>query len=516
MRSTRQFLDHPYQASKKSNCERVKAVDALREKAHLPALLIPEEYLDHLFHTVMHTPLDFSIGEEPIIVDISTVKHFRSSDKGHPMSRQPLKPLIINDGVRTEPYKQDENLANRIHTYITIEELKLHAAACEEMRQTALLQALNGKSDSEAEQILALQASANTADVIQVNGIPADSIPKKFFGCEPHSAAMTLPVIIDGKYHIDFFELIKTLPDNHTLTAEEQVKREEHSRQYKAERVKSFINARDQQIASLKEQNNCDTEYLERAINSITTMTERQVQGLLNMKTDDLFPAEAEEYINPYTGLPIQSITIDYALLAEIDCFLDTFERQLEIVEKKAAQNDKDLKKYHSNLVNGKAYSQLLSDEEYPVEKIPESLTLGHIPGANHLEIMTHPVLLDGVYLIDLHRLQEFWKPVSGLFFGRPGCRGINPFTKQPIKTIVYDSQLKEDTDRFILNRETFKKLTTADQAQRANYLRGSQFRTHNTGNSVRRHGFVSIISMATAPESLDDTAAAKNVYGKN
>ena len=482
MRSTRQFLNEPFKAGTQHNCKRVEAIYALREKAQLPALLIPEEYLDAFTERIMQHPVDFSITDHDlIIVDLDTVKFARKANNGHPLNRQPLKPLVVDGHKVSEPYLLDECLAKRIDAFITIEELKLYIATCEAQRGLTLLKALDGKSDEDAERILALLGVVRADEMMQLDNVPMRMIPKHFFGDVPHSGVMTLPVILDGIHRIDFFDLIKVIPDNHQLTAEQLKKRAEKTITYKAERTTSFIREKDAQIARI-----CATGIGEqfskadrkRQIDVIHMMHENRVNSLQQLTEEEIFPAEAREYSNPYTGKPIESIMIDYKLLAEIDCFLDSLERQMLAVEKEFRYHEASLKNHFSALLHGKSFSQILSDEKYPLEKIPESLSLGQIPGAKHLEIMTHPVLLDGVDLIDFCRLQEFWRPKPGYFFSTPGCRGMNPFTKQPIKSIVYDKDLESDTDHFVLNRETFKMFTTVESAQNANYLRGSQFRS--------------------------------------
>jgi hypothetical protein len=227
--------------------------------------------------------------------------------------------------------------------------------------------------------------------------------------------------------------------------------------------------------------------------------------SLIEHQHDD----ETHQYLNPITGKPISCIEVDYQLLQEIDSFLCPVENQMRGVEAMAVHQQKAMNKYLDPHSRDKSYAQILADEAYPADKIPESLALGRIPGKDQLELMTHPVLLDGEDLIDLLRLQEFWKPVPGMLFGRPGCHGINPFTMQPIKTIAYDEELKDSTDKFFLNRNMYKEIISEKNVRDASYLRTKFSAFHTLSSDADKKSGLSRLTS----ESI---SSLSNANGKN
>ena len=173
------------------------------------------------------------------------------------------------------------------------------------------------------------------------------------------------------------------------------------------------------------------------------------------------------EYLNPLTNQPVQSIQIEFNLLKQIDNLLNPLRHQINIVHEKVAAHTLPLPS------DNKSYARKLEDSGYPVEKIPEALALGQIPGNSRtLEVMTHPVLLDGERWIDFERLKTYWENRNIFsFFWNTSRHGYNPFTGQLIKTIQYDSHLKKQTDNFMKSLTLHRALLTEKEVQSGYYI---------------------------------------------
>jgi hypothetical protein len=636
----------PFKGSDCLNRERVDAIETRLQKERAQQdptssanaakrqqiLLIPDEYQDAITSLVMHEPHDINPYPTAVsmYIDRSTLIKLRANNKPHPTSNTPIpKPTHI-DGEDVEAYPFDRELAERINVYLNIEELRFYLADCEQIRQQNIMRSLDKISDEEAAEIMCHLEMTQTAEYIAAQKISVDSIPGSFYGDGQFNTVMTLPVILDGKYTIDVFELLKTFPSNHSLTKEEAAKkleelesekqrriaelREKYTQEnnvaknsYKKQeaeintqinyttlapdseeglqrlddlknaleerktmksRIKDKINAITQEtsaneslhlvedlrchlssckheikllkkeikIAPLppdspekqkkREELNADLiarkDALERSIKERKKMESKQIAGIEKLTLNSFL--EAEEYINPYTGLPIQTIAINFNLLQEIDAFIDPFERQLKVVLGQASQFDKRAKLrtgFNANKLmrdlrsSGKSFAKILEEEKYPEKLLPVGLSKGGIPGTNYTEIMTHPVCINGTLWIDLDRLLEYWKPTSRFFglFGHASRHGLNPFDNdQPIKTITYDMHIKECTDRFMLNREAYKAETTEEKARNPNFLCGrfhQSFGLITSRATIRGATGLSVTGLVALAEERD--AAEKN-----
>lgn len=455
MRSTQQLLATRYEQGTGNNQQRLKTLERKREKS----ITAPEKYLDMHTGEMMDMPCNIKLVES---ADDYYIEY-------HSIHRLPFHPLSRQENWRSEEKHQpDMPLAERIRTMLTIEEIKDYLLELETKRQAAILECLQGKPDQEVNALLAFEVS----DIIKAYQF-TQKIPDKFYSMTPARKLMTVPVMLDNTHLIDFHEFLALQP-HHVLTDSE--------REAIAKRYQDYIDRRRYDIEAEKKQfmhlmiNNISsatlsrTNILEAQINFEKTYQEKLVQlenFTLERYIEVFEEREQPEYINPITGLPLQSIYIDYKLLSEINDFLDPAKQQILTLQ----QNLKKYK-YHDN---EKSYLAILQEKNYPANKIPESLMVGLIPGSDEMEIMTHPVILDGQYSIDYARLKKYWESGRG-FFWSENRHGLNPFTGKPLTSIIYDTQLRAATARFIAKLDEYSRTITPTQIRDCEFLRGNIF----------------------------------------
>lgn len=218
----------------------------------------------------------------------------------------------------------------------------------------------------------------------------------------------------------------------------------------------------------------------------------------------DIGDTAVSELINPFTSLPLETLQVNNALLNEIDVYMtssivpkladskkqledthqkleqlssetlcpaiDAMQQQCtaEFEELRAAEFKDDIAELgrkvefyeltnvesglsgYRYLHKGKSYCEVLKERR--IHEAPATVVC-QIPETGGYEIMTHPVRLDSGHVIDYNVLLEFWKPRSaflGLFGGREDRTGINPYTGQPVLSMVYDIETKREIDIFM------------------------------------------------------------------
>lgn len=458
MRSTQYLLTHRFEAGTDSNQHRLKSLERKRERS----MSGPEHYHDHHTGELMHEPCNIKLKEtaEDYYIDY------------HTLPRIPVHPLSRERNWVTSSHAPDRLLGERIATMLTIEEIKEYLLETEAKRQTEILGHLQNKSDEEVNALLAFKVS----DIIKAYQYATNDIPSYFYSMLPPHQLMTVPVLLDNEHIIDFYELIA-----HHLhlqyNAEEQVALKKRFADHiekcrydiESERTQ-FMNLINHNIsteslspsAAIEEQQNFDKTYQEKLMHLENLTLERYIELFEDNETT--------EYMNPITQKPLQSIRIHYQLLNEINDFLDPVKQQLLSLQQALRKNH-----YHDT---EKSYAELLREKEYPAIKIPESLAVGLIPGGQHeMEIMTHPVILDGIYTIDYMRLKKYWDSSSSFFgFWRESRHGLNPFTGKPLTSIVYDQRLKSATNRFINNLDKYNQTITYKEVSDSNFLLRTQF----------------------------------------
>lgn len=454
MRSTQQLLATRFKPEPGTNQQRLKALERKREKT----ITAPEKYHDMHSGELMDNPCNIKLKKsaEDYYIEYNAI------------FRLPIHPLSRENNWVTDSHAPDRDLAERIATMITIEEIKEYLLDLETRRQADVLNFLEGKSDQEVSALLAFDVE----DFINAHRLNKNTIPEKFHSMLPGRKIMTVPVRLDNTYVIDFHELLMHQPHHLPSKEEEEAIQKRYEsyidrRRYDIENErKQFLNLLNHNIstASLSPDNatdaliKCDQQYQEKLVQLENFTLERYIAVFEDR--------EQPEYINPITGKPLQSIQIDYQLIQEIDDFIDPFNQQMQTFRNNLAKY-----KYDDNKT---CYADILKDKKYPAHKIPESIAVGQIPGSQEMEIMTHPVILDGVYAIDYARLKKYWESTSsflGFFFGESRY-GLNPFTGKAITSIVYDTRLKTATSRFMANLDNYSEILTNKEITDSNFLR--------------------------------------------
>jgi hypothetical protein len=450
MKSTRQFQVTPFQPGTGSNDERLKRL----ETATGQTIDIPDIYLDQIHQRLMYQPCNIRLTDQAMdyFIDVSTKNVLTK----HPLSNLPFK--------TTDVYPVDKVLAERINAMLTIEEIKVYLLTTENTRQNELLSVLQEKSDTEVQALLA----ANTSEILSAYGYDASRLPKHFFSNHPCQAPMTLPVTLDGIYNVDFHELLSAQPSSQ-LSPSEYVQKLAEMNLMKQRRIKEVMEEKNKYLANLNalRGDNYSSDDLMQKETKFAALCDQKLAIIHNLTINDFLDTTPAEYINPCTGLAIQSISINLALLIEIDNYIDPFNQQLRLAEK--------LYTIHCTGKDEIPYAQRLRSQHYPEDKLPESLLLGRIQRDQQtLEIMTHPILLDGEYYIDYSRLMQYWAPATGFlsYFWQTDRHGLNPFTGEQVKTITYDVKLKTAIDRFVLNCDYFKQSITEANIRDPLFLR--------------------------------------------
>lgn len=144
------------------------------------------------------------------------------------------------------------------------------------------------------------------------------------------------------------------------------------------------------------------------------------------------------------------------------------FELMLAKLELDKAEEDESAS-IDKRLHNGKrTFQGIIQEEKYPQHLLPENLPI-QIKD-KRTKVMTHPVLLDGEYVIDYADLMQHWQTQSyafGLWQYR-GKPGINPFTDQPVKEFGYAKKLRKEAKAFIKHIDQFKDLIQEHKAAQA------------------------------------------------
>lgn len=162
-----------------------------------------------------------------------------------------------------------------------------------------------------------------------------------------------------------------------------------------------------------------------------------------------------EKFKNPYTGKLINSFERDIHLEKTISDFVaqkenESLEKQLSEVTKIVSKNDIALD-----------YADFVKKNHLDVNSLPNKF----FDKGFKNQIITHPVKIDNEYIVDYKALIQFWQEWPELKF-------INPFTQEKIKTINYDSKLKNELDNHFdavtekMNKNAEKKKTGKKAAQ--------------------------------------------------
>lgn len=459
MRSTQQLIANPFHHGEGNRQERLMKLETKRGKK----LDLPDYYCDAHTGDLMDNPANIKLKEtaSDYYVEFHSTKRLVT----HPISRQ-------EDWHIAKPPAIDTALSANIESMLIIEELKQYLEELEAARLVGVLESLQTTPEYHVKALL----SHTTSDIMEAYQLKDEDMPDSSFSALTKKV-MTIPVIIDKTFTIDFFELLFSQP--HYLPKGEAMLKLQ----------KQFDNFLDHKAYLIETEKKhhlrmIDTLSAESLTKEQAEQEKRKCETQYNAKMSDMkaltlqwfieYFGESDPivYINPFTRQPLQSIAINYAVLKEIDRALDPYHRELRmVVEQVATHEDKD---------NPTLFSQQLLDAEFPQEKIPESLQQGRIPGQDRLEIMTHPILLDGEYHIDYARLKQYWDNnhfFSFLFHRR--LDGINPFTGLPIKTIRYDIELKSSTDHFMMNKASYLIILTDREVKNGSFLRNRALFTH-------------------------------------
>lgn len=167
-----------------------------------------------------------------------------------------------------------------------------------------------------------------------------------------------------------------------------------------------------------------------------------------------VYIADSRTYVNPCDNEPITSIEVEQSLLKRLDDWLDPLKEQIRTVEKHVAEYST-----FTELGFKANYAEIMRPH-LEKDTIPnickfQHLTPSLIPGTREVEFATHPVLLDGAYVIDYGRLKEYWgsKGVIGWVISwvyEMNWFGYNPFTGRLCQTIEYMHPLKQETDQYM------------------------------------------------------------------
>lgn len=473
MRSTQQYLSTPFAPSPGTRQSRLTQLEKRLETTINP----PERYLDALTNQIMDAPCNIKPThiavrddqEKLLYKEIDAPDYYIDQDSHtlytiHPTNRDP----DWKKNWAENKYTVDTTLSACIEAWLTIEEIKFYAQKLEKQRR------LNPQHY--------LQAETST-QLLQAYGREQEAIPDVFRSAITGNQVMTLPVKLDGTHIIDFQELLDCQPKP-AISEQEQMEIVERWHHYFKQcqfTLEGKIKQKTRHLAALSSatlppaekariEQDCQGKYLRK-------MAKLKEKVTLEWFIKTFCNTSQAEYLNPLTGQPVQSIQVELELLKRIDDMLNPLHEQIRMVMK---QVDAFTKKPET-----KAYAAILLETKFPPEKIPESLALGRIPGNHHsMEVMTHPVLIDGEYMIDFGRLQAFWESKSIFsIFWNTSWQHYNPFTRQPIKTIAYDCQLKKETDHFMKNLPVMEKMISPEKVRSAQYPFGyfSLSRVHET-----------------------------------
>lgn len=459
MRSTQQLIANPFHPGEGNRQARLMQLEAKRGKA----LDVPDYYCDAHTGDLMDKPCNIKLKEtaSDYYVDYHSVRMFAT----HPISRQ-------EGWLLKTPPAVDDALSANIEAMLIIEELKDYLEELEAARLSSVLESLQTTPEAHVKALL----SHTTSDIMEAYHLTEADMPASSFSALTKNV-MTIPVAIDHQFTIDFFELLACHPRYqpkgwamHKLEKQFNDYLEHKRYMIEAERKQYLRMIENLSAESLtmeqaeQEKFKCETQYQTKMtdLNKIT----------LQWYIDYFGENDPIVYLNPITKQPIQSITINYDVLKEIDKALNPYQRELRVTLQQVA--------LHEDKKNPTPYSIQLRAENYPTNKIPESIQQGRIPGCEHLEIMTHPILLDGEYHIDYARLKQYWDNdhfFSFLFHRR--LDGINPFTGLPIKTISYDIELKSATDHFMVNKHSYLVILTDKEIKNGSFLRNRSLFMH-------------------------------------
>lgn len=131
-------------------------------------------------------------------------------------------------------------------------------------------------------------------------------------------------------------------------------------------------------------------------------------------------------WINPFTSQPLSWIEFDDALYVALNKFVK--DQQLNGLLTQ-------LDAIHEKINN----APIIQRKQTVPAAIPPELVCENFSG----ECITHPVRLDGKYVVDFMELKQWWTNEEGNQFK-------NFYTGQLIKTIKYDADLKAQIDEFM------------------------------------------------------------------
>lgn len=518
MRSSQKLLKNPYVEKEGDYDARLTKVNErrldvkIKEQPHreedhqVEEIEAPDIYLDGIHYHIMNYPVNIGLTPtSPFYVDLATYRALRV----HPLTNLAFKGR----------HQTDTTFKSQIHAFIYIEELRVHLEELEIDRLIDLYNVLPGQPELFVNYLLA----RHTCDMLSVLKLSDYEIPNKFFSqCEklPRSV-MSVPVIINGKTHMDFYDFIKfnqnRKADYIKMAREQKRKEVERDCQTRLERQEKLFEKKITSLeettihsaafkrhllsidinhaglfvekslqykpsvleneAALKRLKSLLSDYKEQTRDRYERIKESEVVKIKGMINTDV---DGYQYVDPETEEPIHSIKVDYALLQELDDFLAVapLKKQLRQAERLATENNAVIRMVNKDY-NGKSVDEILKMHNYPMEKIPESLLVGISPFSKKVVLMTDPVILDGEYTICLRELKKFWnqKKVTGRWFGMFGGTeqdnyGLNPFTGKPVKTLAYDHNLKRAINQFIANLEYHKKCITQDEIENPNFIR--------------------------------------------
>ena len=324
----------------------------------------------------------------------------------------------------TNPYPVDEELRARITAWLKFAEFRCYYFELIGNQQAEYYQLCKFASPKDA-----ILAKATVAETIQFYNIDSGELPNHFFSDLTDRKLMTLPVTLDGKYTIDFQELLDY---------------------QKPVFSKEMLDKIKEQYQEFQERKN--PEDIALTLNSF-----------IDAKFEEV---NVPELYNPCTDKVVQSFSVNEKLLQEILQTVTAIILPLQIKQAEASSIQ------YSKNGSENSYMKRLDALNYSRNKIPNSILQGSIPGEDRLEVMTHPVIIDGYFMIDFARLQAFWESNENMFCFLWGGskKGLNPFTQKPITSLVYLTALKNKTDRFIAKCSAFRFLSD-DVLHHPNFL---------------------------------------------
>lgn len=493
LKLTEEFLAHAAQ----SNAFNLDALNLRASKHPLPGMALftynnEQNHEDRLAQLGLDTSAVPDIYRCPIgldVIDQPVPLKSYASDKTviyQYFEYKNIRHLEVHPETRTRLYESDIQISkaqqNIISAFVRFHEIHHHLMT-RQLTRNKLIAAL---PESKEKNLLQL---SNT-ELLQVAGIPVDQVPDRYISPQFQpgvpKTVFTFPVIIEttqqdehGKHQQDssmticFYELLRY--QDYLYHIDDEQKQQELATEKRRRKM----------VLEEQKRYNLMRAYLHNEDDEIAldyAAFRHEIEHKMGCKLtesltfDDIKKSELSVLINPFTGKPLESLEINYALMHELDMFMMTcyfqhleelrkrymqcatrlhqsqLPKQIAVLEQQSKNlheklddllpkpaftdilnqvretvqqyNDKaangDIKEYiyrgsHMKYKHpGKSYSDVLNEAGI---EAPEQLRLGLIPatrgGACKLEFMTHPIILDHEFVIDYDTLLAFWKERS-------------------------------------------------------------------------------------------------------